>query len=202
MLRRIAILTLAPALLTACAAVDNVYAPLDQVAAYAWQEPGPPKLTLITAINNRSGEGAHSALMVSGSQRVIFDPAGSWWNPDAPERGDVKYGISPPMLDIYVDYHARPAYRMVLQEIEVTHDVAERAIALVEAHGPTGMATCGRSVSGILNQLGFTEVRQSWFPKRIMRDFARLPGVTETVVRDDTEDAHSPGVIVQAQRRR
>ncbi|MEM7490119.1 MAG: hypothetical protein AAF390_13445 [Pseudomonadota bacterium] len=197
---RVAVMVLGPLILSACAAADNVYASFADVQARVWTEPGPPKLTLMTAINNRSGEGGHSALMISGSQRVIFDPAGSWWNPDAPERGDVKYGISPAMLDIYVDYHARPTYRMVLQEIEISPEMAERGIALVEAHGPAAKATCGRTVSGVLRDMGFTEVRGTWFPKQIMRDFAKLPGVTETVVRDDTEDVHSPGPINYAQR--
>ena len=192
MIRAVLLAVLLP-VLAACGA-DDVYAPMAEVEARAYRAGGEPTLTLLTAINNRDGSGGHSALMVSGSQRVIFDPAGTWWNPAAPERGDVAFGITPAMLDVYVDYHARPAWRMVIQEIPVTPEVAERALALVQAHGPAGKATCGRAVSGVLRELGFDTVGRTWFPKRIMRDFAALPGATERVVRDDTEDADNTGV--------
>lgn len=179
------------ALLSGCAA-DHDYAPMEEVAARAVAVQGPPTLTLLTAINNRDGTGGHSALMVSGSQRVIFDPAGTWWHPNAPERGDVKYGITDTMLRFYVDYHARPTYRMVLQEITVPPQTAERALALVQDHGAASKATCGRAISGILRELGFAEVRRAWYPHRIMRDFATVPGIRESVVRDDARDLHSP----------
>lgn len=182
---------LALSLLTACGA-DNVFAPQAEVDSRAFRAEGPPKLTLITAINNRSGAGGHSALMVSGSQRVIFDPAGTWHHPTAPERGDVIFGITPTMLEFYIDYHARPTYHVVRQEITVSPALAEQALALVQAHGPASKATCGQSVSGILRELGFTQVSRRWFPDRIMDDFADVPGVVETKIFDDTEDPHSP----------
>lgn len=177
--------------LAACSA-DNVYAPLEEVRRRAYAAEGPATLTLMTAINNRSGAGGHSALMVSGSQRVIFDPAGTWHHPTVPERGDVLYGITPTILGFYVDYHARPTYHIVLQEITVPPELAEQALALVQAHGPASKATCGQSVSGILRELGFTSVRRAWFPEKIMRDFGKVPGVTERKVFDDTVDEFSP----------
>ena len=137
--------------------------------------------------------------MVSGSQRVIFDPAGTWHHPTAPERGDVIFGMTPTMMDFYIDYHARPSHRMIVQQIVVPPAMAERALQLVQEHGPANKATCARSVSSILRELGFTQVRHAWFPDRVMRDFAKVPGVVETVVRDDTEDESSPerpGVMV------
>ncbi|MEM7641284.1 MAG: hypothetical protein AAF366_02010 [Pseudomonadota bacterium] len=188
MLSRFAAVSVLPLLVAACGGADNVYAPVEEVARFAYRAPGPATMTLMTVINNRSGEGGHSALMINGSQRVIFDPAGSWWNPSSPERGDVKYGITDGILTNYIDYHARPSFRLIVQEVEVPPEIAERAIALVEAHGPAEKATCGRSVSGILHQLGFSDVRRSWFPKRIMEDFGDLPRVTQTIIRDDTED--------------
>lgn len=177
--------------LAACGA-DNVYAPPAEVAARAYASPDAPKLTLLTAINNRSGEGGHSALMVSGSQRVIFDPAGTWYNPAAPERGDVIFGITPKILEFYIDYHARPTYHMVVQELTVTPELAARALALVEANGPAPKATCGRAVSGILRDLGYTQVGRSWYPGSIMRDFQKLPGVVRSEVYDDTDDVTTP----------
>ncbi len=182
---------LALPLLAACAA-DNIYDPMEEVQRRAFAADDAPKLTLMTAISNRSGAGGHSALMVSGSQRVIFDPAGTWHHPTVPERGDVLFGITPTMLDFYIDYHARPTYHMVIQDIIVSPEMAERALSLVQAHGPASKATCGQSVSGILRELGFSSVRRAWFPERIMRDFGKVPGVTERKVFDDTVDEHSP----------
>ena len=183
---------LATLLALAGCAVESVYAPLEESRARAWAAPGPPTLTLVTAVSNRDGSGGHSALIVSGAQRVIFDPAGTWWNPLAPERGDVKYGITPAMLGIYVDYHARPAYHLVLQRLVVMPETAERALRLVQDHGPAGKASCGRAVSGILRDLGFSQVGRTWFPVALMRDFGDLPGVATVRVFDDTEDAVSP----------
>lgn len=188
---RLAVLALMLPLLAACGA-DNVYAPMSEVERRAWQEPGPKTLTLLTAINNRSGAGGHSALLVSGSQRVIFDPAGTWRHPTAPERGDVIFGVTPTIYDFYIDYHARPTYHVVAQQITVSPATAERALQLVQAHGPANKATCGQSVSGILRELGFTQVRRAWYPHRIMRDFDSVPGVVRTEIYDDTVDAHSP----------
>ena len=188
---RAAILALMLPVLAACGA-DNVYAPMGEVSARAYRAPGPTTLTLLTAINNRSGSGGHSALLVNGSQRVLFDPAGTWHHPLVPERGDVLYGMTPTMLDFYSDYHARPTYHLVIQELVVDAETAERALQLVEAHGPANKATCARSVSGILRELGFDQVRRAWYPDRIMRDFARVPGVTEDRLYDDTVDPTSP----------
>ena len=172
--------------------VDRTFAPLSEVEGRAWAEGGQPSLTLVTAIGNRDGSGGHSALVVSGSQRVLFDPAGTWRHPTVPERGDVLYGMTPTMMDFYIDYHARPAYHVVLQRVAVSPATAERALQLVRDHGPASKATCGRAVSGILRELGFEEVDRRWFPDRIMRDFASVPGVVETKVYDDTEDPWSP----------
>ncbi|SDZ16680.1 hypothetical protein SAMN05444004_1079 [Jannaschia faecimaris] len=190
MVRAIALMLLLP-LLAACGA-DNVYAPLAEVDRRAYRADGPTTLTLLTAINNRSGAGGHSALMISGSQRVIFDPAGTWHHPTAPERGDVIFGITPTMLEFYIDYHARPTYHMVSQEIVVSPDVAEQALQMVQSHGPASKATCGQVVSGILRDLGFNQVNRRWYPDKIMRDFSAVPGVREEKVFDDTVDPHSP----------
>ncbi len=190
MLRLLTVLALLP-FLAACVGVEAGASDAD-IERRAFRADGPPTLTLFTAINNRDGTGGHSALMVSGSQRVLFDPAGSWYHPTVPERGDVLYGITPTILDFYVDYHARPAFHMVRQDIVVPPEVAERALQLVAAHGPAARATCGQTVSGILQSLGFTSIRRAWYPQRIMHDFATLPGVTETKVFDDTVDESSP----------
>ena len=65
----------------------------EDLAKVQYRDAGPTKLTLFTMINNRSGTGAHTSLMISASQRVIWDPAGSFYHPSIPERNDVLFGI-------------------------------------------------------------------------------------------------------------
>lgn len=171
---------------------EDVQAPVEQVRAAAFRAAEAPTLTVYTMISNRDGRGGHSALMVSGSQRVLFDPAGSWFHPSAPERGDVFYGMTPWHVNFYEDYHARPTYHVVKHELAVSPEMAERALALVQANGTAPKATCARNVSRILRELGFTDVGRTWYPEVMMRDVARIPGIRESKIFDDEEDPWSP----------
>lgn len=196
-LRRLALVLILPLALAACGA-EPKWASDDDVRRSLYRAPGAPTLTLITAINNRSGAGGHSALLVSGQHRVLFDPAGTWWHPTVPERNDVLFGMTPLMLEYYTDYHARATYHVVFQEITVTPETAALALQLVQEHGPAAKAMCGQSVSGILQQLGFSGIRRSYYPDKIMDDFANVPGVRERKVFDDSPDANQD--ILDAQR--
>ena len=69
------------------------YDDLEVVQRAAYRHDGPPALTLYTMVSNKTGAGAHTSLMINGSQRVIFDPAGSVQHPDIAERGDVLFGF-------------------------------------------------------------------------------------------------------------
>lgn len=178
----------AMALLSACGA-DNVWAPDEQVEAVRFKADGPPTITLFTVISNRSGSGAHSGLMVSGSQRVLFDPAGTWHHPYLPERHDVHFGINDAAVDFYIDYHARVTYHVVRQDIVVSPEVAELALRLVQENGPVSKAMCSNSVTNILRKLpGFESIPSTPFPKRPMKAFGALPGVVETVTYDNDPD--------------
>jgi hypothetical protein len=58
-------------------------------------------------LRSETGTGAHSALVVDdGTQRLLFDPAGGWFHPAAPERNDVLYGF-------YLQWHARETHHVV-----------------------------------------------------------------------------------------
>lgn len=179
-----------PLFLIGCGA-ESVWAPDEAVARAAYRQEGPPSITLFTMVSNRSKAGAHSALMINASQRVIFDPAGSWWHRYAPERNDVHYGITPTMLEFYIDYHARETYHVVVQTKEVSPEVAERALRVVEEFGAVPKALCGRSTSDVLNRLpGFESVPRTIRPKGIMSAFGELPGVTTEKVFDDDPDTN------------
>ncbi len=190
-MRNILLGLLLPLFLAACGA-EPKWAPQEDVDRVRYRADGPPKITLFTVINNRTDSGAHSALMINGSQRVIFDPAGTWWHHSIPERNDVHYGITPRVLAFYVDYHARETYRVVMQEVIVSPEVAEIALREVQAHGAVPKAFCARSVSGILPRVpGFESIRDTFHPKKLHRQFARIPGVRERVIRDDDDNARS-----------
>ena len=64
------------AALSACSAIAPS-ASDEEIAAVAFRNDGPASVTLMTVINTSSGSGAHSALLIDGPQRVIFDPAGT-----------------------------------------------------------------------------------------------------------------------------
>ena len=186
---RLGVLLALAGLVAGCAEQPEVTATPAQVAQAAYRHPGPPTITLYTVVNNRSNSGAHSALMVSGSERVMFDPAGSWYHPYLPQVGDTHYGIKPEVEDFFIDYHARATYRVVRQQIEVSPDVAEHALALVRAHSAVAPALCSNAISGVLAATpGFEAVGRSYFPSAIMRGFATLPDVREDVFRDDDPD--------------
>ena len=115
------------ALLSACATSSAQDASVEEAAAAAYVPGGTPKLTLLTVVNNTTGSGGHTALIVSGSQQVIFDPAGSFRHERVKERGDVLYGMTPGWIAAYKSAHARSAYHVVTQEIEVSVAQAETA---------------------------------------------------------------------------
>ena len=151
---------------------------------------------LYTVINNSTGSGAHTALLVNASQRAIFDPAGSWYHPQLPERNDVHYGMSDPIVDFYVDYHTRITYRTVIQEIEVSPQVAEAALREIQAYGAVRRGHCADATSEILRKLpGFEDIPRTYFPRKLSRAFGARPGVATTIARDDDPDDNS-GVIL------
>jgi hypothetical protein len=183
-----------PFLLAGCA--ESVWAPDEAVQRAIYRHDAPPSLTLITVVSNRSGAGAHSALLVNGSQRVIFDPAGTWKHPKLPERNDVHFGMTPGALDFYIDYHARETFHVVSQEVPVSSEVAEIALRRVQEYGPVGKAFCSNATTDILRTIpGFEGVPRSFSPLRAMAFFDALPGVRRSVVYDDSPASNASIVV-------
>ena len=179
MLRLIFALTLVLGL-TACGGADSIWASDEAVSRAAYRHPGPPTITLLTVVSNKTGGGAHSALLINASQRAIFDPAGTWHHPNLPDRHDVHYGMTDKAVDFDIDYHARITYHVVRQDIVVSPQVAEQALRTVQQSGAVPKANCGSAVGAILRTLpGFQSIPGSFFPKSVMKAFGELPGVTE-----------------------
>ncbi len=191
MLRRLALSLLLLAGLSACGA-EPIWSEQHEIDRVAFRADGPSTLTLITVINNNSGAGAHTGLLINGPQRVMWDPAGTWWNPNAPERNDLHYGLTDRMVEIYIDYHTRETFHTVVQRVAVPADVAAKALQIASGYGAVPKAQCSFSTSQILSQLpGFESVPVSYFPKKTMEAFARLPGVTTRTVFDEDPDDNS-----------
>ena len=88
------VMCLAVCLTAAGCAGQYVWAPDEKVEAVRYVSPEPPSLTLFTMVNNETGAGGHSGLMINASERVIFDPAGTLTHPTFVERNDVLYGVT------------------------------------------------------------------------------------------------------------
>lgn len=170
---------------------EKVWAPDEDLARVAYRENGPARLTLFTMINNASGKGGHTSLMINGSQRVIFDPAGSFKHDRIPERNDVLYGITPVVADGYTRYHARKTWHVLIQEIDVSPAKAEEVMRLAQAAGPVGSANCARSTSDILTTAFPGQIRQTWYPVQLSQQFAHLPGVKSQKLHEYDSDDNS-----------
>jgi hypothetical protein len=182
----------APLALAACGGGDPIWAPDDVVNAKIYRGTGQKSITLYTMINVWSGNGAHSSLLIDASQRVMFDPAGSFKHETIPERNDVLFGISPRVEEFYVSYHARQTYYVEGQRILVSDEIAERALQLVMANGAVPKSACALAVSKVLRDIpGFENIRRTISPTRIRDDFAKIPGVVTTIYREDDADDKS-----------
>lgn len=184
--------------LAACGA-ESKWASDAEVSRARYVAEGPSSITLFTVLNNRSGSGAHSGLLVNGSQRVMFDPAGTWHHPYLPERNDVHYGMTDKMIAFYIDYHARVTYRVVQQTIYVTPAQAEIALQRVQQYGAVPKTQCARSVSSILRGVpGFESLPSTWYPQALMDAFGNLPGASTKVITDSDADNNHGVLLVQA----
>jgi hypothetical protein len=172
--------------LAGCGAATPVYDAPDVVAAAAFVDDGPPSITLLTTQNTRSGAGAHTALMINASQRVLYDPAGSFVHPRVPEQDDLKFGITDNVVNVYLDYHSRDTFRVVEQTVVVTPAIAEAALARARVQGAAPSAFCANYTSALLRGVpGFEGLPQTFYPNALSDAFAGLPGVSGRIVTND-----------------
>ncbi len=184
-------MALCSALLLAGCAAESTWAPDELVERMTYRHDGPPQLTLFTMINNNSGAGAHTSLMVNASQRVIFDPAGSFRHPSMAIRNDVIFGADPGLVDFYTRYHARESYRVRIQTVDVSPEVAEAILRAVMENGAVPSAQCALSTSTILMRFFPGQISRGWFPNRLAEQFQQLPGATSRVLREYDSDDNS-----------
>jgi len=188
--RRLATFALLLLVVAGCTAKQQPNADPAVVAAVAYRDPGPSTLTLYTMINNRTGSGAHTSLMISASERVIFDPAGSFRADTVPERDDVLFGITPAVERAYRSSHARSTFHVLVQEIQVTPEQAEIAYRLALQNGPVPGGFCSSATAKLLQQVpGFENIKTVLFPTKLASQFENLPGVKSSrYYEDDSAD--------------
>lgn len=179
--------------LAACAPVPEASQskPDAELAQAVYRHDGPAALTLFTMVNNANESGAHTSLMVNGSQRLIFDPAGSFRHPQIASKNDVIFGVTPVMADTYTRFHARETFHVIVQEVEVSPATADEIIARVLAMGPVPRAQCALSISGLLSTVPELQgsIRRTWFPNNLAKQFGALPGATtERLYEYDDDD--------------
>ena len=174
--------------LVGCAG-QSVWAPDEVVSQATYRHDGPPRLTLFTMINNRTGNGGHTSLMINGSQRIIFDPAGSFKHETIPERNDVIFGITPAVADVYTRFHARKTWHVRIQEIDVSPEMAEHVMQMAQSYGSVPGAFCAHSTSAIMAQAFPGQIKRTFYPVNLADQFAKVPGVREQVLHEfDSDD--------------
>jgi len=162
-----------------CTKTQSPNADATTIAAVSYRDPGPSTLTLYTMVNNRSGGGGHTSLMINASERVIFDPAGSFKADIVPERNDVLFGVTPAVEEAYRGSHARSTFHVLVQEIEVTPEQAEVAYRLALSSGPVADAFCTSATARLLQQVpGLESIDSVLFPTKLADQFEAIPGVT------------------------
>lgn len=194
MMKSLISMTLVAAFLAGCAEKGKE-SPAEEIQQAIYVNNGPTRLTVITMVNNRTGAGAHSALLVQSTQSVLFDPAGSFEHAQLPERGDVLYGMTPAWVERYISAHARAEFHVVRQEIDVTPAQAARALQLVQANGIVPSAFCANATSGLMKQIpGFEGIKQGFYPLKLMEQIEQLPNVKTTRLYENDEGDVRDGV--------
>lgn len=198
-MRKFGLLAAALLFLTACANPQQFFASDEEIAAVSFQnEQGPYEIKLFTMVNTRTGSGGHSSMLISASERVIFDPAGSFKARGIPERNDVLFGISPAAEQAYVASHARSTHYALIQTVQVTQQQAEIAYRLALESGPVAGAFCAQATSSILSQTpGFESISSTFYPVNLSDQFGRMPGVVTTEYREDGDTASLDEAIAQ-----
>jgi len=179
-------------LLGACA--EEMRAPLADIERARHVSDDTPHLMLITMVSSRTGSGAHTALVVNGSEQVIFDPAGTFSVSALPERGDVHYGATKGWVELFLSYHSRREYYAHTQQVELSREHAELLLRRVKAAGAQPKAFCTIGTSRVLQGVpGFTHLRQTWFPENLRKQMSQIPGVIDRYVRETDEEKALPG---------
>lgn len=149
-----------------------------------------PEIALITILHRPSGLGRHTALLINGSQRVLYDPASHWTLGHSVRRGDLRLGFGAAAWDDYLRRAAALEAGVVIQRLPVPRAVADRAIARAATRPVAAPGTCALAVAQLLRQVdGFDWVQPTLLPDGLAGQFARRPGIVTATVPPDLHRA-------------
>lgn len=156
--------------LAGCAGMLRSLDPAEREAA-RYVSDTPPEIALFTVI--LADRGVHSALMVNGDHRVVYDPAGGWRDRDGLSDGDLRYAMTPPRLARYLNYNTRRGRQVIIHRRPVPPEVANRAIEVLEEQRPFPSGFCSFATGRVLAALpGFEGITRTFAPRALMRAFA------------------------------
>jgi len=179
-------LLLGVGLFAAGCASNSGTAPAEEISAAQFSNPEPASVSVITMVNSNSEFGEHSALLINGSQQVIYDPAGTFRHSQLPRRDDMVYGISPRFASYYNSYHARFGYYVKVQKLALTLEEADAMIAAAQARGHVAKLFCATATSDVLNDFPqFANIRSTFFPGAIMKRVASIAGIETEIIREN-----------------
>ncbi len=175
--------------LTGCA--REVASSSEEISRVAHRSEEPPYIAIVNMVDRSDQRAAHTAMIINASQRVIYDPAGTFQHRDLVERGDIHYGATDRMVDYYERYHARFSHFVHTQKIYLTAEQAERILRRTEAQGPSPKMFCTIHTGQILKDIPeFSYISVGFFPENLRRQIAKYPGVVDSYVyENDLEKA-------------
>ncbi len=145
----------------------------------------PPSTTLVLA-EHKGGSGAvHAALIVTGSERLIYDPSGSFTHPDTRRYGDVVYGASDEIVELFALHNADRNHDAVMRTIALESDEAEILLNSARTHGGAMPGFCAKSVASVLRSVPrFASMRDTFWPSNVQQDFENVSPVEIRSVSD------------------
>lgn len=157
----------------------------------SYRDSGPKSISLMTVVNTSSGSGAHSALLIDGPERVIFDPAGTFSYDLIPERDDVLFGITPRNEQIYKSSHASEKRYIKIQTIPLTEEQAAVAYQTALNWGASPAAHCTSATSGVLKSIPGVgqNIQSTWYPRKLEAQVAKIPGVKQEIYAEGDNDS-------------
>ncbi len=180
-----------PLLLAACA--EHVVSDPELVAARRYTSQERPYVELVTTVKRDTEKGAHVGLIINGSERVIWDPAGTFQHEDLAEVEDVHHGATDRLVSYYKRYHARFSHYVQSQRVYLDPASAERLLISARNHGAVPKMFCSTATADVLRVLPqFANVSRSMFPERLRASFARIPGVEDSYIEEQDTGQNVP----------
>ena len=152
--------------------------PVTTINTPGYRHPGGATVTLVSVVSKRSNTAAHSALIVNGTQRIIFDPAGTLFHKNLKFRGDVIYDANPSVVDFYIRYHTRNTHDTVMQSVDVADALAEDLLKRLLSRGYVWKSFRAQSASTLLRATpGFENIRPTFSLQKLMKNFGKIENV-------------------------